>query len=996
VADDHLTHDPNAGGFVTRLTGKSGDRRQISLQLIVPLVRDGAETTLQLSCPKALASELTLNTSTPVAQASVTNGTLIEHEPDAQDQDTRLRVAGPMGPLRLTWQSGERGASELATVLSAAGTIRVAVDGRSVRSDAALTVQSFGRGFERLRVRLPAGSQLIPGGAGEGVAASPDYRISLEDSNAARDAGDGADSRPVAIIQFAREQQAPVTIPLSTEQPINLEGDVPVELAGFEVIGAVRQYGDIALDVADDWQARWEVGRNVRQVDATDLAATLQQASHTAAFQYDGQPWSLGVRVATRRPRVHVTPRYEIQYAEDEARLALRLNYQISGARVFELRLRLEGWEMVAGSLESAGLVDTDRLFVGEQTLVMPLAQAATPRAEILLSFRRALANDQTRVELPLPVPFANSVGTGDIVLRVANGFQLRADLQNSSGLSAAPAIEEAAEAGGDEDALRLRSLLPEPVVVVDRVQRNREVSTSVVNLVELGPAEAVVEQQLTYDVSYEPIEELLFESPAEFSTDTASLELFLLPLADEGEIDRDTVGTPLKRVESLDDISSSEELVGDQMRFALPTPQLGKFRIAARYTVRRSDEAGVNEWDLPLLRPADGTISDWKAEVQGSRGVAVTLNGDSVESSWEADPLPDNAESGRGVYRFSAAVMEPILPLVTSSVEQNPTAATTIDRVWLQSWYSGNMRQDRAVFHFRTASSQATIELPPRTGADDVEVLVDGQPGHNLSQAAGRIVVRLDSSAGSDDAGLGTTSEHTLELRSREEINQALLTRHRLTPPQLLGARSLSQVYWQIVLPGDVHVVRSPAQMSPSGEWQWLGSFWGRRPKFLQEDLEKWTSASSQMAPAAEHNQYLYTGISPAVSIELITAPRWLIVLTASSAVLAAGLMWLHVPAVRRRWFVAVIACVIAGLAVAYPGPAILLAQASLLGVAVTLVAMVLARLASRPALVPLSISTGSSRYSPARSDSILMPPVVATASTAPTVPLRAPESEQ
>jgi hypothetical protein len=86
----------------------------------------------------------------------------------------------------------------------------------------------------------------------------------------------------------------------------------------------------------------------------------------------------------------------------------------------------------------------------------------------------------------------------------------------------------------------------------------------------------------------------------------------------------------------------------------------------------------------------------------------------------------------------------------------------------------------------------------------------------------------------------------------------------------------------------------------------------------------------------------------------------------------------------------------VLAALAVAYPVPAIFLAQASVLGVVVALLAMVLTRLTARPALVPISVSTGSSRYSPPRGDSVLMPPVVATASTAPTVPLRVQEGER
>ena len=63
----------------------------------------------------------------------------------------------------------------------------------------------------------------------------------------------------------------------------------------------MRQFGDVALEVADDWQARWQIGDHVRQVDTEELDSSLQQPNLSAAFQYDRQSWSLGVRVESRQ-----------------------------------------------------------------------------------------------------------------------------------------------------------------------------------------------------------------------------------------------------------------------------------------------------------------------------------------------------------------------------------------------------------------------------------------------------------------------------------------------------------------------------------------------------------------------------------------------------------------------------------------------------------------------------------------------------------------------
>jgi hypothetical protein len=163
------------------------------------------------------------------------------------------------------------------------------------------------------------------------------------------------------------------------------------------------------------------------------------------------------------------------------------------------------------------------------------------------------------------------------------------------------------------------------------------------------------------------------------------------------------------------------------------------------------------------------------------------------------------------------------------------------------------------------------------------------------------------------------------------------------------------------------------------------------------QFELEKWAGASELIAPTVAQNEYLYSGLAPVLSIEFITAPRWLIVLVASSTVLAVGLLWIYMPAARRGWIVVTAAALIAVLAVAFPVPALLLGQAAAIGVVVVLLSWLLKRATSRPSHWPVTVSAGSSQRQPApRSDSLLMPPAISAASTAPTVPLRISDSQQ
>ena len=154
--------------------------------------------------------------------------------------------------------------------------------------------------------------------------------------------------------------------------------------------------------------------------------------------------------------------------------------------------------------------------------------------------------------------------------------------------------------------------------------------------------------------------------------------------------------------------------------------------------------------------------------------------------------------------------------------------------------------------------------------------------------------------------------------------------------------------------------------------------------------------SAEIQSGPPQSQNEYLFTGLAPVSTMQFVTAPRWLIVLVASASVLALALGCIYVAALRRPWVLGALACLLAGLALAFPTAALLVAQASALGLVLAVLSAFIARLVARPApwgvVIPAS---GAHREATPRLESIVMPPVAATASTSPTVPLRVPESE-
>ena len=194
-----------------------------------------------------------------------------------------------------------------------------------------LSVRSYGGSFDRFRVRLPPGAQLIDDTPRTASDEAVNYRVLVnDDSKTSSDKkGDGSQ---IVTVELAEKQAGPVEIKLSTEQPLGLtDGEPAVELAGFEVIGAVRQFGDVAIAVADDWQLRWKNGPYVRQVETGELAESLRSLPSAFAFQYDRQPWSLRAQFVARPMVVHVTPKYSLSVDREEARLQVQLEYQVPG-----------------------------------------------------------------------------------------------------------------------------------------------------------------------------------------------------------------------------------------------------------------------------------------------------------------------------------------------------------------------------------------------------------------------------------------------------------------------------------------------------------------------------------------------------------------------------------------------------------------------------------------------------------------------------------------
>jgi hypothetical protein len=1045
---------PERGGFVAGLRGEPDEQHRLTLRLFVPLDRDANQTSLPLNLPRALVSKLSVEVPSATA-AAVNDGSLVSRE-KTEHGGTRLTVAGPAGDFRLTWSTAEPRRPELATVLSATGAIAISIDGHSIRSDARLTVRSYGGSFDRFRVRLPPGAQLVQQDRrDDAAAASPSYRITVEGSSSD---SDGRTSRPsidqqIVVVELPERQAGPVEVNLATEQPL---GDPPrrvpagtdaaVELAGFEVLGAVRQFGDVALGVADDWQLRWDLGPNVRQIERNELfppqgaggrstrpGPGTRESIPTAAFQYDRAPWSLQVRIVERQFRIHATPNYVLEFGSNEARLRVGLTYQVPGARAFEFRVALNGWELTPEPIESDGSVDRDGVQVTRDGLLMlPLAQASPRRAEIAFVLRRELSAQPAPgttgrqasaelVELPLPVPEADTVAAADLTVLTAPGIELRLDRSRSRGLSPTPVTDDVPPVAIDPprwvpadggQVLRYRAYLPDAVFAALSTTRPRTVETDATTNLAIDPHHVVAEQVVNYWVRNQPLQQLTFDVPEGWTLVDDEVEIVAgAAVTTPGISETDGARSDQRQVLEAERSVAADEPAQRLIRVPLPQPRLGRFQARLKFASSRpTEQPFAGPMQLELAGPSDGQLTNHHVAITSSPTLAISLDAEPAsgstasrapadESTWipVVRDAPRRLAASDSALELVAEGAATILPLVIRPIDPGRLQATSVERVWLQTWQAGDKVQERAAFRFRTTGSAVVVELPPGVASQEVEVLLDGQLADVSARDEGRVVIEL-SHARRPASPAGAGDARTLELRYRRTASISWLARQTLTPPQLAGMSTLGEVYWQLILPAGNHVLRTPEPLAPIDRWQWFDVFWGRQPMLGQAELEDWVGAThSAFVASPKQTAYLYSGLAPVASIELLTAGRWLIVLAASGAVLAVGCAWIYLPVVRRAWIGLLLAASIAALAVTYPVPAALLGQASVAGWILAVVALCLRGWLARPARrQPLTAgSTQLKLRPPSRSDSHPTPAIEITTAKTPATPISVPETD-
>lgn len=942
-----LDYDSTAREYVAWFRGTTQKPHRVVLHALAPIEHQTDRTLLRINAPRAVTSQLVFSVPVVGAVGEVSKDSVLTDTRQVEGA-TEFHASGLSGDFSMAWQKPDTARHDSPAILSVDGQVVAKVDGRGIRTSAALRVNSFGREFDNFRVRLPRGATLLPDNP-------TDYAVAPVEVDAA-----AADEPRVVEVRLKTKTSGPLLVKLVTDQGHDVTRGGSFELGGFEVVGAVRQYGYLAVQVKDDWQVTFGQRQGVQQSE--DLPAEMPRDDVVAGFVYYGQPYSLPARVVPLPTRTSVAPSFRVRVEPRQLLLDATFKYHVAGAKIFAIELHMADWTLDPTTLGPPGVVNlVGRVGQGNSQFV-PLQQAASGEVQLKFTARKEIAADARSLDIRFPQALADSFGDADVTIVPGDNVVLAPRVAELEGLVAQP--RSSADDDGDSSASEssprtpvwaYRADSPEARFVADFQRATRTVAARVASHVQLSTAGAKVSQTYRYAVAHEPIESLWLEVPPS--------------LAQTGAVAVKLGGKQLKT--ELVRGESSEGATPARLNVELPEPRLGEFEITTVYEWRDKATGDVPPLttvrrEVPLLMPGDAEVSLNEATVASVPGLLAQPLGD----LWTQTEEP-NAERSAAM-RLTAAGAPGELALALRLDDEQESAAVLLERAVVQTSLSRHARQDRAVYRFSTPERRVALRLPAGAVGARYALATDGRPPADVTRdVAERGEERIVSLPAGD--------WHVLDVSYELPRLASPGDRQSFDLPRFAGRVIVRRSYFQLVLPPDEFLLSGPAGWTP--EWVWQRRFfaWWRRATLDDRELYLWAGAPGN-AVSPSGNRYLFSAIEPLAAFGAWTIRRSLLVLMSSGLVLLVGLIWLYWPAARKPvWLFAVGVATLAAAAV-WPDAAPIWLQSAVLGGLLTLLAVLLDWLMARPRRHSVVYRGGSSSIiRPASTHSQPRPPAIA-----------------
>ena len=990
-----LRYDAGEGGYLVTLAGQPGEVVNVPLELMVPIRKDGTRATIELLAPRAATKGSLVMVSKHAIQSVVASEGVVLTTSTLAAGGARVEAQGIAGEFSLSWVDRPVAAQPVKSVLSASSQTLISIDGRDIRSYARIRVDAFGQSFREFTVRLPPGARHQPA---TGPAQPFEVEVISDTSSTGEEAGVDDGHGTELRVTLSADQTKPFTLELETIQPLHGNGGgVALQLSGVEVVGAVPQDGEVAIQIDDGWQLRWEPSDSVRlvhpsQVDFSWALPNIDEDQLVAALTFARQPWSLPVRLAPREERVVARPSYDLTIKADEAVLRMEVTYRIEGApalpTLFIPQFTLAGWDHQNTTTRSMERVVEEE--VQEDLWEFITGYATSRRPAVTMEFRRRLVEENgTTFALKLPEPKGDGLvlHSSDITVTADTSIELLPDLEASKGLVIVPigSASDVADSRPPGQQFRYRGI-HSPLgssleFAAKKSPRDQRVLVSSRSDITIEPDQVEVQQNLRFDVRHQPLSSVVLAAPSSIANSIANMELELLAADGEGD---EGLGIPLDVPVHQSEATSAAATL-PEWTVALPHPRIGKFRIRARYqlaSVAPADET----YRLSMITVPDAEFGGHTVELTSPEGTSLMpIEG----SQWRNAPNGTDA-AANSTFTFTSNRQTNFLMLTPAG--RSPSFDTLeVKKIWVQTWLTPRVMQLRTAFRFRGTAREARIELPSKAPVgEQFEVVVDGTPTKTWWREQHAILVPLSTVA--------PGALRTLELRYQLPVSPGWTHRTAGSRPQLAGDDAGATLFWQVIAPVEYQRIASSDSLVAASHTDWSDGNWRSLSQWNTADLEHWIGArTDSVRPTRGEHSFLFRG-RPRATLEAQLVRRELLVLAVSATVLAVCLALAYVPWLRQAPVLLVGIGALAATGIAAPQLAATIAPLGLFGLICGLLMWVLlVMFGPRPSTTSTTWSDGSQHAEVSgthRSSTILPLEAGQASSNAPTVSIELADS--
>lgn len=878
-------------GYLWWFRGKG--THELNLTLSISLKQQLPSRRLQLVLPQTAVSNLRLTV--PLSQISleVPSGVAVSKKAVSEDQSL-VELFGLGEQLDLSWQPipDEK---KVETVLQAETLITTDFTSDSVLLNATESIKALTGSFQTVQVQLPKTFRLL------------DVKCEGYKSH-----------------QVTKDNLVDVSLIGPTVGPIELqwtlETDFPEQsghflIDGFDVSRAKRQTGLIDIQTLDGYRIFRTEGQNrfVYQIKSN-------QKDLDSSYRFLKQPFQLPLNIERVKPYFSAKPFYLVQMFGNRAELEARVQINVFQGALDQVSFnwphrKAEGWElelMQEPSLTEAIEVDQSQ----PDKINIKLLKRSKGAFEISFRARRPVIADQEPFNFTLPEIKAPSLSTTSLVL--ANDTNVVTDLTPApkTQVLSTPLVQvEQFTLPAEVQILQKNKFQIQPGVnefsAVVSIH-SQEITATSAAILEIDGAETRVEQEIQYQIEYEPLSEVRL----------------LVPLSLKNRVNfyLDDEQNPLVPTWISDETDPIQNA-----RLSLRSKKLGSVKITAVYLL---PQASQTELYVPLIRSDDVAYSESQFELsmmddEDTQSIEV----ESMDAAWQQQLAMNNNAFWRAVDPKAD------INLKFKKSESGSLLSYSISQAWINcSIDLAGSYLARAQYQFPVTPRTLSFRMPENSGIkiDDIwwnDQLVTA----NLIQ--------------------GSAQEYQISLtvvKSKEASSNILTidygsTKHQRDShfgPLTVGAAEFSdnlwveKTMWKISLPNNEHLFTIPRGYTPQFRWEHQGVFWSRLFSGQNEIPVVMKNTPPRRTDFMGVNDYQFYRIGPATSLQFQSLSRSMIVFIGAGTALLLGFILMSISVLRSALVLLVMMTAVSAVALWYAAPVEVLLQPAVFGLLLAVVA--------------------------------------------------------